>query len=76
MKYQLISNGTMQMSRENEKPPILPFGPAGLKRWRRVLRTTQRIFAFAQLRAEMSQNAAGEARRAPEIIKNQNFGTL
>ncbi len=31
------------------------------------------MFAFAQLRAEMSENAAGEARRLPEIMKHLEF---
>ena len=32
------------------------------------------MFAFAQLRAEMTENDAGEARRLPEIMKNCNLG--
>ena len=32
-------------------------------------------FAFVQLRAEIAENAAQEARRWPEIIKNLNFRT-
>ena len=31
------------------------------------------IICFALLRAEMAENDAGEARRSPEIIKNQEF---
>ena len=33
------------------------------------------MFAFAQLRAEMSENDAGEGRGWPEINKNLNLGT-
>ncbi len=48
-----------------------------MKSWRRVLRTIYKIiFAFAQLRAEVAENAAGEARRRPEITKNQEFGDI
>jgi len=35
-----------------------------------------RVIAFAQLRAEMAENAAGEARRFIEITENQNFKWL
>ena len=34
---------------------------------------TRRSAAAALLRAESTENDAGEARRSPEIIKNQNF---
>ena len=61
------------MSRENEKPQILPFGPTEKKKWRRVLRTTYLIFAFAQLRAEIAQNDAGEARGTSETSENLYF---
>ena len=53
----------------------MPKGPPRLEKKRRVLRATYLvIFAFAQLRAEVSENDAGEARRASEFIKNLNSG--
>ena len=35
-----------------------------------------RVTAFAQLRAEIAENAAGEARRFIQIVENQNFKRL
>ena len=43
---------------------ILPFGASEHEKWGRVLRTTYlEIICFAQLRAEIAENGAGEAGR-------------
>ena len=61
------------MSRENEKP--LGFALRGP--WEEEMEESAShhllIICFAQLRAEMYKNDAGEARRLIEIIENLNF---
>ena len=48
-------------------------GAASTKQSGRRLTPAGRIICFALLRAENTENDAGEARRSPEIIKNMNF---
>ena len=58
-----------QKHRNSQILEFEPGGPPELEKKRRVLRTTYLTVAFAPLRAEMSENAAGETRRCREIVK-------
>ena len=70
-----IVAGLALNTKYHTKSGNLNFCPSGPLNGEKEESASHHLFAFAQLRAEMAENDAREARGSPEITKNLNFGT-